>query len=300
MTEEMGTRLEHGWRRPDGTYICDGCNVREPHEHRCHGDDGGVQCDCLECNPVIPHREVKPIPEMTVAEWRAEGIARFGSPKLFRFVCPRCDHVASVMDFEPYKDKGAKIDHAATTCIGRWNDDPEVGCDWAAFGLLGTLNGGVRIIHPDGKSQLVFDFAPRSLACQVSALARPSEAIGELEDDEQINATAQEIEGNMMYLGMDDAIIDLADRVGAMEKGYAEWRSLAKRLLVEIEKVVELAGESNHAVSLYLVPCLQSPDFEEPASVVPDQEGGTMRGSPPAAEGKEAADDPGDAASESS
>lgn len=36
--------------------ICDGCNVRSPHEHRCHGDDAwvcgratGQPCQCPPC-----------------------------------------------------------------------------------------------------------------------------------------------------------------------------------------------------------------------------------------------------------
>lgn len=40
------------------TIICDGCNVRAPHEHRCHGENASVsgeatgkRCQCRECNP---------------------------------------------------------------------------------------------------------------------------------------------------------------------------------------------------------------------------------------------------------
>lgn len=36
-------------------YLCPGCNVREPFEHRCHHDDGAWMgdppCECPECNP---------------------------------------------------------------------------------------------------------------------------------------------------------------------------------------------------------------------------------------------------------
>lgn len=35
---------------PDTTHLCDGCNVREPWEHRCHGNDGAWMgeppCEC--------------------------------------------------------------------------------------------------------------------------------------------------------------------------------------------------------------------------------------------------------------
>lgn len=51
MTDPM--HLEFGWLYPDGTYVCDGCAVNEPFEHRCHGLDGSWQdqraCDCPEC-----------------------------------------------------------------------------------------------------------------------------------------------------------------------------------------------------------------------------------------------------------
>jgi len=47
-------RLELGWIIADGRYICDGCMVAEPHEHRCHHGDGsghdGRDCECEECN----------------------------------------------------------------------------------------------------------------------------------------------------------------------------------------------------------------------------------------------------------
>lgn len=41
-----------GWIRPEdiekeSKEICDGCNVREPFEHRCHGSE---VCDCPQCN----------------------------------------------------------------------------------------------------------------------------------------------------------------------------------------------------------------------------------------------------------
>lgn len=47
-------RLELGWVLDDGSYLCDGCAVRDGHEHRCHHADGawqdGRSCDCKECN----------------------------------------------------------------------------------------------------------------------------------------------------------------------------------------------------------------------------------------------------------
>jgi hypothetical protein len=40
-----------GWVTSIG-YICDGCYVRSPHEHRCHRADGGPMCVCPNCRPV--------------------------------------------------------------------------------------------------------------------------------------------------------------------------------------------------------------------------------------------------------
>lgn len=50
------TRTEHGWVTESG-YLCDGCNVREPFEHRCHGDDGGRSCECPECVVAFESRD---------------------------------------------------------------------------------------------------------------------------------------------------------------------------------------------------------------------------------------------------
>lgn len=51
------TELAHVIRVTAGRVICDGCNVRPPWEHRCHGDEavtvGGdripLPCGCVEC-----------------------------------------------------------------------------------------------------------------------------------------------------------------------------------------------------------------------------------------------------------
>lgn len=239
---------------------------------------------------------IRRIPEMTIKEWRAEACARFGSPKRAQFVCPRCGNIASVMDFADFKDQGCRPDHAATTCIGRWSD--RVDCDWAAFGLFGTLNGGIRVIHPDGKSQLVFDFAPPSLAAQVAALSCPTEAIEEMSEDDQIVATAKEIEANMAYLGMDDVIIDLADRVGSVEKSYREWRAYAIRLRDAIGRAVTADRMTSREDTVF-VEVMQSPDWKPPSSVVPDQTAAAMRDAASTTEGGEGEAGPGDSPSES-
>lgn len=109
-------------------------------------------------------------PPMTVEEWKARGAELFGDdPMLWKFACSMCKNVASVQDF---KDAGAKSpDQAAKMCIGRLGmtddnlkgsmpkrrtDGP--GCDWAAFGLLGSVNGHL-LQYPDGKVTDVFRFA---------------------------------------------------------------------------------------------------------------------------------------------
>lgn len=95
------------------------------------------------------------IPRMTHPEWLAEAKRRFGDdPANWRFVCPACAHEATCGDF---KALGTDPNRAAVECIGRVHN--EVGspgvrgknadgvqpCNWAAFGLLGTLNGGILI-----------------------------------------------------------------------------------------------------------------------------------------------------------
>ena len=43
-------------------HICDGCNVREPFEHRCHG--GNCKCDnplCMEYQGRITHEQLMDI-----------------------------------------------------------------------------------------------------------------------------------------------------------------------------------------------------------------------------------------------
>lgn len=98
--------------------------------------------------------------EQTAAEWRAEAAERFGK-NLFeaRFVCPRCGTVTSVRELvAAYAPGQPSAGSAATNCIGRV--DPERGCDWAAYGLLGTMGKGRVILMEDGTKIEVFDFAP--------------------------------------------------------------------------------------------------------------------------------------------
>lgn len=102
------------------------------------------------------------MPVQDHAAWLAEAARRFGGVAHWRFVCPRCDHVASIGDFA---DLGAEGHRAPIECLGRVyleRDKPVPAgmCDWAAFGLLGTLGKGRVLRMPDGAEREAFDFAP--------------------------------------------------------------------------------------------------------------------------------------------
>ena len=107
----------------------------------------------------------------TLAEWQAEGGRRFGGDDFekWQFECPACGHVATVIDF---KEFGGQPDDSYKNCIGRFNGKgvdgmtcsaskkppPEHGCNWAAYGLFGTLSRGAVVKNGD-KIIEVFDFA---------------------------------------------------------------------------------------------------------------------------------------------
>lgn len=106
--------------------------------------------------------------EQTLAEWQAEMISRFNSSAEVAFICPACGHIATVQD---HIDAGGEKDDAPQECIGRTTGkgtknqtDEGNGCNWAAFGLFGTMGKGRRVIFPDGSSAEVFDFAPAEVA----------------------------------------------------------------------------------------------------------------------------------------
>ena len=102
--------------------------------------------------------------KQTQEEWLNEGEQRYGEDfAKWQFKCPACGHVASGQDF---KDAGAEPNDLHQTCIGRHNGkgtknqtDEGFGCNWAAFGLFGTLGKGRIVITPDGKEVEVFDYA---------------------------------------------------------------------------------------------------------------------------------------------
>jgi hypothetical protein len=106
---------------------------------------------------------------MKIDEWREEATRRGGGNMLdCPFVCPACGHTATPRQF---KDLGAEPDRAAKECIGRVHNElgtegitvHEWGkgqpCNWAAFGLFGTLSGGQQVEFPGGKVVSAFSFA---------------------------------------------------------------------------------------------------------------------------------------------
>jgi hypothetical protein len=100
--------------------------------------------------------------ELTHDEWMAEGTKRFGADMMsWRFVCPRCGHVATPAD---WRAAGAPQSAAAFSCVGRWlpgepRDAFKPGpgpCNYAGGGLF-RLNP-VHVLE-DGKRHEVFAFA---------------------------------------------------------------------------------------------------------------------------------------------
>jgi len=98
--------------------------------------------------------------KLTHEEWFAEGTRRFGSDQLqWRFVCPSCGHVASVLD---WKDAGSSSANVGFSCVGRWiPGSKEMGqrpgpCNYAGGGLF-RINPVVVVSM--GKETAMFAFA---------------------------------------------------------------------------------------------------------------------------------------------
>lgn len=107
--------------------------------------------------------QTAPVP---VAAWRERvAAAGDGNPLDARFVCPLCGNVASPRQFTA---AGVQPERAFQNCIGRFTgakgnlSSPQPvpqPCDWAAYGLFGTLNAGTQIELEDGSICWVFDLA---------------------------------------------------------------------------------------------------------------------------------------------
>lgn len=101
----------------------------------------------------------------THPEWLTELKNRFGEDMMkWAFKCPACGKVSTMQEF---KDAGAEPNDSYQTCIGRFTGkgsptkDSKEGCNWAAFGLFGTLSGGDVIITEAGKEVPVFSMADK-------------------------------------------------------------------------------------------------------------------------------------------
>lgn len=113
----------------------------------------------------------------TLKEWRAEAENRFGSnTEAWRFVCPACGRINTGREF---RELDAEPNDMYQTCIGRHNGKgaegakhkpgtppPEFGCNWAAFGLLGTLGKGDVVVTDEGKEVEVFSLAEKEAVAQ--------------------------------------------------------------------------------------------------------------------------------------
>lgn len=105
------------------------------------------------------------VKKQTFQEWMDEGKNKFGEDfKNWKFKCPACGHVAFGQEF---KDAGATANDMYSVCIGRITGKGEdgfkgknkgYGCNWAAYGLFGTLGKG-RVVIYEGNEIDVFDFA---------------------------------------------------------------------------------------------------------------------------------------------
>lgn len=103
-------------------------------------------------------------PVYTHAQWVEICMKRFGpNPLRWKFVCPVCQHVASVAD---WKAAGAPEGAIAFSCVGRFQrvardafDGHGAGpCNYAGGGLF-HLNP-VRVRMANGEIHRVFDWAP--------------------------------------------------------------------------------------------------------------------------------------------
>lgn len=92
--------------------------------------------------------------EQPLSEWKADAVNRFGEDvEQHIFKCPKCGRENKVSEFKEYTDSP---DSAVVNCIGRYI--PEIGCNWAAYGLFGTMGKGRVVILPNGDKVEVFDF----------------------------------------------------------------------------------------------------------------------------------------------
>ncbi|MEV2908606.1 VVA0879 family protein [Paenibacillus larvae] len=96
--------------------------------------------------------------KQSLNEWQAEAKRHFGEKGLdWKFVCPKCGNIQSGQDFINLGISALSPQDVYQECVGRHTD--KAGCNWAAYGLLGTLGQGRIVVTPEGNEVEVFDFA---------------------------------------------------------------------------------------------------------------------------------------------
>lgn len=123
--------------------------MEQKYEYKVHG---ATVCTTRKATPV--------------SEWLAEAKGLFGPDvKKWRFTCPMCGITYSIEEFT--LAGGKDPNYAYQECIGRYrhagppddkNGNP-CGCNWCAYGLLGTAGKGRVIEAEDGSHIEVFHFA---------------------------------------------------------------------------------------------------------------------------------------------
>lgn len=105
--------------------------------------------------------------KQTHNDWLSEMTKRFDTKDTAAFICPACGRVSTIRD---HINAGGEPGDAPQQCIGRVNGkgdrngkDQGFGCNWAAYGLLGTLGKGRIVVFPDGDETEVFDFATQEV-----------------------------------------------------------------------------------------------------------------------------------------
>lgn len=98
------------------------------------------------------------------AQWIEICTERFGAdPMKWKFVCPVCNHVASVAD---WKAAGAPEGAVAFSCVGRWQRVARDAFDGSGPGPCNYAGGGLFQLNPvhvrmkSGEVHRAFDWAP--------------------------------------------------------------------------------------------------------------------------------------------
>jgi len=101
-----------------------------------------------------PIKQVTDRREISLDEWKAEGVEKFGEVVAdWVFECPACHETQTMRDFVD-----AEVKNPDTvfyfSCIGRWAEGR--GCDWTLGGLLQIHK--TEVIAPDGDKIAVMEW----------------------------------------------------------------------------------------------------------------------------------------------